>query len=479
METGKLKLALSAGAVALSMALAGCGGSSSSGAAQNPEDEDMTPTVAECVAENQVLQGMACAAECSDNYTANDDGLCVADPPRNLAGGDIAKALRTALVNGHTETGGNISLTETNGSANLVHATRTINFEAAADETDITLKKDMDVSVDPLGDWKGDHYKGSQGSGEAKHTGMLRAYSNKEDPQMVAFTSTAGGRPGLGTLVEGSGYPIDNASDAASHVRGDGFASAGTKTHTAGAERVVPGTYMGASGTYTCSGATCESRWGTGGDITLVTGTWVFAPDQGAMRAVADTQYLEFGWWKREDNDGEATHATAYARFITSGTPALEPVNLGTAHTGSATYTGKAAGLFAISDSGGGYTADSGHFTADAVLEATFSGNATGSELTGNITNFRLDDSSTDPGWSVELQAGDYSVSEDFTGGKTQWTISTGKGSAVDNGWTAAMYNDKGGDGDTSNIPDSVLGTFHSAIGETHQMRGAFGAERP
>ena len=475
-----MKLALSAGALALSMALAGCGGGGSStqnaprGNTETPETEEntQTPTAAMCAENGEVLQGMACADMCSDNYTANNDGLCVADPPRNLAGGDIAKALRTALMAGDAD--GNLGTDPNEAQVTGTHRTITV---AGDDEPDISLKKDMDVSVDPLGDWKGDHYAGDDTqTGDDKHTGMLRAYSNKEDPEMVAFAT--GGADALPGITEAGGiYTISTADTAAPHVRGDGFASAGTKTHTVGAQRTVPGTYMGASGTYTCSGATCESRWGTGGDITLITGTWVFAPDQGAMRAVADTGYLEFGWWKREDSDDEATHATAYARLIPgSGDSSAAAVDLGTRQTGSATYMGKAAGLFAIRDTQRSQDDDSGHFTADAMLKATFSGAATGSTLEGEITKFRLDDGNTDPGWSVKLKKVTYDDSNtDFRGGKTEWTTSAGKGDAGGN-WGAEMYDTN--KADNSSLPDSVAGTFHSAIGETHQMRGAFGAEK-
>ena len=70
----------------------------------------------------------------------------------------------------------------------------------------------------------------------------------------------------------------------------------------------------------------------------------------------------------------------------------------GSAITGSATYTGGAAGKFAINNPLGG--GDGGHFTANATLSAKFGGDDDAG-MTGNIDNFMANDKLVP--WSVKL----------------------------------------------------------------------------
>ncbi len=515
METGKLKLALSAGALALSMALVGCGGGSSSSGTPQPivaaseTDDDnggsndgqrMAETASSCEAKGQLLHMESCMDACPTGYMANTGGnQCEAEPARSLTGGDKARKLKIALGRA-AGTGTNIITTGTPaGSEALLTHSPARKIDLVDNTQDITLKEKMDANIAALGDWKGAHFEGTKGIEDAKHTGMLRVYSNKEDPKMVPF---AGGSSDEGTaLPTGSGSEALSVVDAesgaytvrsaaAKHVRGSSFSPGGETDHPVGA-REIKGTFQGASGTYTCTTTDgCTSTTNNKGDVTLggEGATWTFKPDNGVMRAVADAEYLEFGWWKREDHDNEATHATAYIRTDKAG-GRIPLANLpGTsAITVSAIYNGKAAGLFAIRDQLAPDSDDSGSFTADAMLTATFSENTSDeqtSKLKGEITNFRLDGNNADPSWKVVLNEQPIltSVTEAATFGPstaaegTVWSIG-GNNNAKGGSWNAEMFDDKRAE-DNNDRPESVAGTFHSVIGVTHEMRGAFGASR-
>ncbi len=500
-----MKLALSAGALALSMALAGCGGSSSSGpvatADGGDEDDnggrvvvpfDRTTCTTESGTPYVNAAGDACVASCGTGQVVNTArNQCIAEPARNLAGGDKARKLKAALGRGYVGTNGNIQTAEQTinaGQAAIVHSpTRKIDLPlAGTTDVDITLKEKMDANIAALGEWKGTHFEGTKGIEDAKHTGMLRAYSNKEAAQMVDFANAGTGTElptGVAPVDGAKHYTIDGSEygNLAKHIKGDGFGGEGLNTYAEGKARTIEATLQGAKGTYVCTTAPCTGNVNTKGEV-LLAGTWTFEPDENAKRAVADANYLEFGWWKREDHDNEATHATAYFRAVGGASNAHIPeANFpGSATvTVSAIYNGKAAGLFAIRDQLASQTDDSGSFTADAKLEATFRGDSARSKLKGEITNFRLDGSSADPGWKVVLNEQDAETNGFGTNtspGDTVWSIG-GNNNAKSGSWLARMYDDKSAD-DGNDRPESVAGTFHSAIGVTHEMRGAFGASR-
>ena len=137
---------------------------------------------------------------------------------------------------------------------------------------------------------------------------------------------------------------------------------------------------------------------------------------------------------------------------------------------GTATYTGGAAGKYALRSSTGG-TNDAGHFTANAMLEADFNDDM----ITGTIDGFvGADGESRD--WSVELMesgVGDTGIilGSDGTGDQmmTVWTIGGTDGDAA-GGWQGTLQNN-GDDG----VPKVGTGTFYSEFGEAGKMVGAFG----
>lgn len=340
-----------------------------------------------------------------------------------------------------------------------------VNDDGTADDTDaIALMKG--AAVGSIGSWSGTDYQGEAGVGTGKTTGMVRAYSNQKAPARVPFAgaTNAAGAPLEADAVRG-GFTL--TTEANPKIAGPSFPTHLTQETYIGNDRSFSGTYEGASGNYRCESTAACTAQRTADGIILSAG-WTFTPVSNAMRSVADPSYLQFGWWARHDKDG-LTHVGAFR-----GETGLTAVTaIAATDTGSATYVGKAAGQFAVSGSLDPAEDNSGHFTADAELKATFA--TTSSTLHGTIDEFRLNGGSDDPGWSVALEQAtidgtDGSFSDTDNG--TAWSIGTTTGDAAGE-WEARMFNDVTSD----TIPDSVLGSFRSEFRETHSMVGGFGAE--
>ena len=350
-------------------------------------------------------------------------------------------------------------------------------------------------SAGSLGSWMGTDYAHSAGTGDSKITNEARVYTNQEAPDSEPFGEVHELETDEDFFTVVTGGTVDTDANLAL-VRAGAFTHSGTQTHMAGdrADAVyLRGTYNGAPGEYRCAGTDCSSTNNGMGAPSALGGTWTFTPDSGATVSQPDGHYLYFGWWVSKDSDGDPTAASAFAgRFGTDpgdSTDGLDPAVDLTGLTGSATYVGNAAGKFAMSNPLDG-TGNAGHFTADAELEATFSGDDAG--VTGTIDNFRLNDGSEDPGWIVELVGGGLGAAGAITapaddGGTadvnealgTVWSIN-GNEADASGSWSGTMYDEMPGnapDGDGSNIPTTVTGTFYSEFSTIGRMVGAFGAE--
>ena len=417
-------------------------------------DEDPGHDVAGLQAEIQRLQGLITAAE--------EEEQTEAEKAAAKAMTADAKALKMAI-----------------GSVNALPTkpdVMTSSIPVIGTTTAIPLKKG-DGMVAMLGGWNGTDYAGMVGTGAAMTTGMVRFYSDAAAATKVPFTGEAGddihGLDLNGDTDAKGDYTV-TATSANPNIAGSGFPTTGTHTYM-GDARKFAGTFMGASGTYECTGNSCTASAQGQSGIALTAGTWTFTPSAGATLDQKDSDYLHFGWWVRKDKDGP-THAGAI--YGAEGHDALTTEINDSSLVGKASYMGKAAGKFAVSDPLRSADDNSGHFTADAELMADFKD--TGSTLSGTIDNFRLNDGSDDPGWSVALQKAmfetdKFGTAETPDDDRTVWSIGGAKG-AASGSWEAQMYDDKKDDG--SNVPDTVLGSFHSMISNTHEMVGAFGAEK-
>ena len=351
-------------------------------------------------------------------------------------------------------------------------------------------------SVGSLDGWSGTNY--ARTNPGTKVTNVAVIYTNraaaKSYPIATRYATATNVPAGAGAYTPATRTLAIAAATADTNIKGALFPTAGEKVFAATSpsdEILVPGTYQGASGSYRCTGAigTCRATAETNGVISL-SDAWVFVHDMGASVSISDSNYLYFGWWLQKDKDDEPDYASAFTGVQGSiagdGTTAL--ATNPNALAGSATYSGGAAGKFAISDplSGG----NAGHFTADATLSATFGVGATAG-LSGTLDNFMANDEVVP--WSVTLfrsawdgttagattpvdNASTATVDESVT--QTVWSID-GNSAAASGTWGAQMYDEKPENpptGDGSNVPTSVTGTFQSHFGSTHTMVGAFGA---
>ena len=440
--------------------------------------------------------------------TSRTAAIAKADEERGKANAALGKVMRAALGPpdaADTTALNNAAVTLSAAGLAVDAVTGAGALPTADGDPDSETLEAVDGSDTSLGDWMGMDYSHSEGTGTSKFSHEARVYTNKGPGERVDFAD--------------AGYTVIDAEGTATHgmvllvssgatqtgislddVMADDFTHSGRQSHAVPPNNValfITGTFDGAPGRFRCTGTDCTSTNDGKGSPSALGGTWHFEPASGAMVHQPDAHYLYYGWWVRKDDEGMPTAASAFAaRFGTDSgdsTDGLDDAGDLTAITGSATYVGNAAGKFALSNPLDG-TGNGGHFTADAELEATFSGDDTG--VTGMIDNFRLNDGTEDPGWSVELARGALGTSagsitapaddaatttvDESLG--TTWSIN-GNEAPASGTWSGTMYDEKPGNpsatgpGDGSNIPTTVIGTFYSEFSTIGRMVGAFGAE--
>ncbi len=348
-------------------------------------------------------------------------------------------------------------------------------MSGAATSPAIANLEKTSATVAALAGWQGAHYEGrAPASGTLTHTGETRVYSNQGMAGTQAFSARYGGPVSAMkhyTLAESANNSTGQLAWGNDRVSGGDFGTSGRKTFEG--PQSFRGSYDGAAGLYQCSGS-CTADVNKDGEVTALSNLWRFTPDEGAMVPKAAAAHLQFGWWVRKDKDGKPVDAGAFSRDSDGSVSGIAPIDA-TAPIGGATYRGGAAGKFAISNGARPAEDSSGHFTADATLEADFDDN----KLSGTINNFTLNDTTKGP-WVVSLeeqalvQAGIERGSEE-TASKTKWSLDGTNFGAAGGGWDAAFYEDED---DGNSIPDSVIGSFEAGIGGTHHLEGAFGASQ-
>ena len=261
----------------------------------------------------------------------------------------------------------------------------------------------------------------------------------------------------------------------------------GTPEDESMAAAEIMGTYEGAMGTYKCNAdsASCTVTVDGEGVVSAVSNAddWIFIPADGATVDVADTEYLQYGFWLKRSTDAEGvvtyneveTFAGAATGLPASGTTADVE--------GTASYSGDAVGVYVhhVLSEGGGTVASStaGHFTADVSLMAAFGGDdvavANQDRLTGTINNFMLSGGEAND-WSVALVSdGDPNTADvqPDTDGTLAGTAMGGSGA----GSFSAVFHGDTDDGDGNNTvqPSAVVGEFNAGF-RNGVAAGAFGA---
>ena len=508
------------------LALAGCGGGSSG----------ISETAAKERAEKAVEDALAGITPCEgDGVMVDDDGKCVrdqdhmSDADKAEAMKDLGEAMYPALAGPDPDAQDAL---DNNGVAPSLTSDGLmidVDNEAGALGEGVnpvaeTLTAVAGATVDSLSGWKGMDYAHSTGTGDDKYDDHeARVYHNQGAPKTQPFAGGTNPKYVLAVNIEGAnanqnGYlaglvnsgsntALDVSLDAnRGMIRADRFnvqgqqdlgASPNPQTET---PLKVRGTFDGASGEFRCQSSNSErcsvTNNGSGAPSALG-GTWWFRPDAGARVSMPDANYLYFGWWVHKDSDGDPLAASAFAGRVGTdpgnSTDGLDPaVDLtgATLNGSSATYKGAAVGKFALNNAQAG-TGNGGHFTADASLTAKFGQdtndtNSNNSGVTGTINNFRLNDGTEDPGWSVSLKERELGATLSVVGtqANTVWSINGNDANdtaAARGNWTGSLWDEKPGnapDGDGSNIPTTVTGTFYSEFNNAGRMVGAFGANK-
>ncbi len=349
-----------------------------------------------------------------------------------------------------------------------------------ADNTAQALTVDDDATVDDLHDWTGMKFTASPDDAGTYEAVVYSHVGEATQGEMFSTTYPYNATPVDTVNTE---LTIDTTDAAvAGRVASSRFdQSAGIKTFELPENTVrlmFAGSYHGVSGTYYCdpTANTCTVTKVASG-FTLTTGTWTFKATNADTRLMdtPDAIYASYGWWLHKSEDDEAYIASAFHgyRDTDAGTVGIAAL------VGTATYTGGAAGKYALRSSTGG-TNDAGHFTADAMLEATFAEDHT---ISGTINNFKVGDDGEARDWSVALMkstisdtgdiAGDPDTPGDTAAQMTTWTIG-GTASDAAGSWSGTLR-EQGDDG----VPGIATGTFHSTYGPNGNdgnMVGAFGA---
>lgn len=203
--------------------------------------------------------------------------------------------------------------------------------------------------------WTGGRY----GRGTAGES--LVVYTDVDAPEAMAFTPENLNRlrevSGLtGEAIPDAGLPVVAAylplvgSTSLAAASPNGSARHVAQGTGAGAGLSFTGTFAGGTGTYGCSGGNCSVTLDDRAMPTAMAGDWTFSPDGGAMVNVPDYAHLHFGWWLSGKDGGPYGFQTfAGSTGYGSGSSAVTA-----AMTGTATYRGAAAGLYASMDVAGG-----------------------------------------------------------------------------------------------------------------------------
>ena len=416
------------------------------------------------------------------------------------------------------------------GRYNTAHTAIEVVAPATGQGTDaVTLMEDKKTSVAELHDWKGKRYyhKVEDTVTTRPHQGDTYeaiVYSDVGEPTMGKKFGSATALPTAPAELAAFAYQYQLTDGALSITTGAITSTdanelatqrrvasprfdqnVGTKTFSlpspndAGATKItIPGTYHGVSGNYICdlmgTTGTCSATVAAEGFVLATTSTetgagWSFRPTNAEARVsdAPDTNYASYGWWLYTDASSETFLASAFVDINGALTDASGITDL----KGEATYTGGAAGQYAIhSASSTGGENDAGAFTARVMLEADFDDDT----IEGTINSFMGADGQPRD-WSVELMesaVGDTGIIRkevlDTDGvtrvevaatqdpAMTKWTI---KGMAADTAageWSGTLRDPITAPDPKSGTPKVVTGTFYSEYNNTGRMVGAFGA---
>ena len=319
-------------------------------------------------------------------------------------------------------------------------------------------------------------------------TDTVTLFSNVEDPKAVSYIQYYGGtdttdlanqnRPAVdGALTSAATGILDINEEAAtiaaygSLFQSSRFPTSNNKEIEYGetadnidSDRTLTGSFNGVEGTFKCTGDQCTAMANDNGDLIDLVGAWTFTP-KGDVKTLKvpdaryDSDYLSFGYWISETT-------TASGSWFEVGTlfDGSQPVNVGNALTGTATYVGEAAGAYARK----GDNPAVGEFTGHAILMANFGAPDALGKIKGTISTLVDGGEEIDPSWTVELQEANIEAAD---------TGATFDGQTPRGGnWRGGFFGSGVSDPATA-YPRGVAGDFTGHFENGHVI-GAFGATR-
>ncbi len=257
----------------------------------------------------------------------------------------------------------------------------------------------------------------------------------------------------------------------------------------------LPGSLDGVNGTFACAPAVyffcglVSSRNDPRAFFPDAYDPIVFTPDGGGeteeiaagqSAPVAASDWLALGYWLYMPKDPSDAGAFDFGVFASGGDP--YPGNDLAGLTGTASYSGKAAGMYTQPSESG---TDIGTFSANVELTADFGDAAATGTIGGRVFDFALENGGTPALTELRLGTPSDGTTNIFPGqgGNTGplaggWIVGDGPGSGPgDDGWWGSWSGKLYGTG--ADLPTSVAGTFGAAnaAGDS-EYAGAFGAHR-
>ena len=445
-----------------------------------PADGSISTSITELQDEiaslKQQVQDMEDAADTADKKAAAAEALALFTSFSDMAGDTTNADVVTVTVTA-------VSDMDDGGGSAMVTATVAGTTDGDAAGPNLSGDDVVRTAEAMLGAWQGTMLTDADMAGNSS-TAVVYTDVGPNVGKAWAEVYTAG--------VDAQAIADLQAENANAVIAASKFSTAGLKDHhgdrnmTSGVVTIT-GTFDGARGAYTCTSAAagaCTSNMTADGIVLGGTATgaagWMFNPVDSAMVSQPDSMYAYFGWWLNKTASGnpevDVFHGSNQAVDISAGTF--------TALGGTATYTGAAAGKYALNRGADQY-ASGGHWTADATLTANFEDptqtgaaivNAAGS-ISGMIDNFMAGGESMD--WSVKLNSASIAVFDtdhDFglPADGTEWTI--GGAAAADAGMWEGDFHNQVAPPDGNNVPGTVTGEFTATYGAVGHMTGAFGA---
>ncbi len=472
-------------AAVFAIGLAACSSSDNGGTASNGDSTPAPsgPTQAELDAEQARADAAEAALQAEKDKQAAD-----------AAKANAKEAL--ALFNSFTDTVGTtttadvvtvavtaVSDSDDGGGSAEVTGTATPTQDGDAVGPGVGGQEVVRTAESMLGAWQGTMLTDSDTPGNSSTVVVYTdVAANMSKPFKAVYATDAPAYNG----TDQTGVTALLTTNSAAMISAPQFAGEGLKNHpannVAGDMVAYSGTFDGAQGTYSCTpgdGTPCTSNMTSSGIVLAGGGGWSFDPVDTANVSQPDGAYAYFGWWLNKTASGNPEVDVFYG-YTGGGAVTDTTFN---ALGGTATYTGAAAGKYAMNRGADQY-ATGGHWTADATLVANFEDptaadaaarvSAAGS-ITGTIDNFMAGGESMD--WSVKLNSTAIEIAADaadFTG-DTVWTVGGADG-AEGGSWEGAFYDQTTPEDGGNNVPSTVAGEFQAVYGSVGHMVGAFGA---